>query len=195
MNVVQPIRDKKVVEGIREYLRLRSERNYIFFSLGVYSGLRVSDLLNLQVGTVRGKTHIELLEQKTMNTRKKKKKKRFIIHPNLAADLARYVENMADHEYLFPSRQRKKLSGAKGEPFRRSTAYKMLNGAARQFGLTEIGCHTMRKTWGYHLYLDDPTNLALLMDMFGHSDQTTTLRYLGLTQDVIDLAIRRLSYT
>lgn len=193
MNAVQPIKDPAVVDAIRNYLKNTSERNYIFFSLGIFSGLRVSDLLSLKVSAVRDQIYIELLEQKTANTRKRKKKKKFIIHPSLLPDLSRYIEGMEDDEYLFPSRQRKR-TGKGGEPFDRSTAYKMLKDVAKRYGLKDIGTHTMRKTWGYRLYKDDPENLALLMDMFGHSETSTTLRYLGLTQEAMDDAIKRLSY-
>jgi integrase len=187
MNFVQPIRDPKVVDAIKQYFRLRSRRNYIFFCLGVYSGLRVSDLLVLRVRSVRGQTHIRIKEQKTG------KEKRFIIHPDIRAELEAYIADMHDNEYLFQSRQRKS-NGLPGQPIDRSTAYKMLNQAARKFDLVDIGCHTMRKTWGYHLYMADPRNLALLMKMFNHSSETITLMYLGLTQDMMDAAIARLRY-
>lgn len=187
MNFVQPIRDPQMVEAIRQYFKVRNFRNYIFFSLGVYSGLRVSDLLNLKVGQVRG-SHIDIVEAKT------KKRKRFIIHPDIRADLDYFIRDMQDHEYLFQSRQRKKHTGFVGRPIDRSTAYKMLQEAANHFGLVDIGTHTMRKTWGYHLYMADPRNLALLMKMFNHSSETVTLMYLGLTQDLMDSAIRRLRY-
>ncbi|MEF3313312.1 tyrosine-type recombinase/integrase [Paenibacillus sp. GYB004] len=187
MNFVQPIRDPTVVEAIKEHFKITNERNYIFFCLGIYSGLRVSDLLNLKVGLVRG-THIEIREQKTG------KKKRFIIHPDIRPDLDSYISGMKDQDFLFPSRQKKRSSGLPNRPLDRSSAYKMLNIAARKFGLTDIGCHTMRKTWGYHLYMADPRNLALLMKMFNHSTETTTLMYLGLTQDMMDAAITRLRY-
>jgi integrase len=192
MNTVQPIRDKSKIIQIQNYLKLRSQRNYIFFCLGIYSGLRVSDLLKLTVGKVRNQTHIALIPEKT---KRKKKKIRFTIHQDLIGELDQYIQGMDDKDYLFPSRQRKKLSGAIKDPFDRTTAYKMLNNVARVFDITDIGCHTMRKTWGYHLYKDDPANLALLMEMFGHEDLTSTLRYLGLTQDAMDSATRRLSYT
>lgn len=185
MNYVQPIRDPKVIEAIKQYLRLRSMRNYLFFCFGIYSGLRVSDLRSLKVHMVRG-THVKLREQKNKNL------KRFIIHPEIRDDLDRYIEGKKDYEYLFPSRQIKTKSRLRGQPFDRSTAYKMLNQAAKHFELTDIGTHTMRKTWGYHLYMQDPRNLALLMDMFGHSDPSVTLRYIGITQDMMDAAILRL---
>lgn len=192
MNVVQPIRDPEVVTAIAEYLRLRSERNYLLFSLGVYSGLRVSDLLNLKVHKVRG-THVDIYESKT------KKWKKFIIHPNIREDLDAYIADMDDDEYLFASRQ-KKRNGVNRRPIDRSQAYKILNDAARRFGLKEIGCHTMRKTFGYHLVMNaDPEQtpfvLALLMQLFNHSSQEMTLRYLGLTQDALDRAVLKMSYT
>ncbi|GAA0313708.1 site-specific integrase [Bacillus carboniphilus] len=185
MNFVQPIRDPKVIDGIKQYLKLRSLRNYLFFCFGIYSGLRVSDLRMLRVGMVKG-THVNIQERKNKN------KKRFIIHPEIREDLSRYIAGKSDDEFLFPSRQIKKKSRLRGQPFDRSTAYKMLNDAARQFGLREIGCHTMRKTWGYQLYKQDPSNLVLLMEMYGHSDPTITLRYIGVTQDMMDAAILRL---
>ncbi|WP_416149486.1 tyrosine-type recombinase/integrase [Salipaludibacillus sp. HK11] len=185
MNFVQPIRDPYIIEGIKEYLKLRSMRNYLFFCFGIYSGLRVSDLCKLRVSMVKG-THINIKEQKNGN------KKKFIIHPKIRQDLENYIEGRRDDEFLFASRQIKKKSQLRGQPIDRSTAYKMLNDAAREFGLKEIGCHTMRKTWGYFLYRQDPNNIALLMQSFGHSKSSTTLLYIGLTQDMLDEAIVRL---
>lgn len=186
MNFVQPIREPKMVEAIKKYFRNRSRRDYLFFSLGVYSGLRVSDLRTLRAGMVRG-SHIDIYEGKT------KKRKRFIIHPDIRKDLDAFIADMHDDEYIFASRQ-KKPSGVPGLPISRSRAYQMLDKAAKHFGLVDIGCHTMRKTWGYHLYMQDPRNLALLMKMFNHSSETITLMYLGLTQDMMDTAISRLKY-
>ncbi|MFK7692872.1 tyrosine-type recombinase/integrase [Paenibacillus sp. HJGM_3] len=196
MNVVQPIRDKSIVEQILLYLKLTNERDYIFFGMGVHSGLRVSDLLKLRVRDVRDQLHVVYVPEKIKSRLKKRRKqKMFIIHPDIAEDLRRFIEGMDDDEYLFASRQRKTITGAVGEPISRVTAYRMLNKVARRFGVQQIGTHSLRKTWGYHLYMDDPTNLALLMKMFGHEDMTTTLLYLGLTQDAMDAAIRGLSYT
>jgi integrase len=179
MNFVQPIRDPYVIEGIKQYLKARSLRNYLFFCFGIYSGLRVSDLLSLRVGMVRG-THVNIQEKKNKN------KKKFIIHPRIRKDLDRYISDKRDDEFLFPSRQIKTKNRIRGYPIDRSTAYKMLSDAARQFGLSEIGCHTLRKTWAYQLYRQNPHNLALLMQMFGHSDPMITLGYIGITQDMMD---------
>lgn len=185
MNTVQPIRDQAIIDGIKMYLKVRNLRDYLFFCMGIYSGLRVSDLLQLRVGMVRG-THVKMTEKKNVHD------KVFIIHPSIRDDLNYFIASKEDHEFLFPSRQVKKKLRLRKQPFDRSTAYRMLNRAAREFRLKDIGCHTLRKTWGYTLYNQDPRNLALLMKMFGHRDPAYTLDYIGMTQDMMDAAIARM---
>ncbi|WP_067725345.1 tyrosine-type recombinase/integrase [Oceanobacillus damuensis] len=187
MNFVQPIRDPDVIKGIKQYLKLRSIRNYLFFCLGIYSGLRVSDLLSIKVGMVKG-SHVSIIEQK------RKKPKKFLIHPSIRDDLDGFIAGKNDDEFLFKSRQAKTKSKLKGQPIDRSTAYKMLNDVAKEFGLVDIGTHTMRKTYGYHLYMKNKTNIALLMQMFNHNDESTTLRYIGVTQEMMDEETKRLPY-
>ena len=87
MKFVQPIRDPEVVEAIQDDLLQRSARDYIFFCMGVYSGLRVSDLLELRAGMVRG-SHVTLIEQK------KDKRKQFIIHSDIRSELNDYIDSM-----------------------------------------------------------------------------------------------------
>lgn len=185
MNVVQPIRDEAIIDGLKQYFFIRSMRDYLFFCMGIYSGLRVSDLLQLRAGMVRG-SHVKLTEKKNVHD------KMFIIHPSIRKELDKYTAGMQDIDYLFPSRQIKKKFRIKKQPIHRSTAYRMLNKAANEFGLQEIGCHTLRKTWGYRLFKQNPENLPLLMKMYGHTDPTYTLDYIGMTQDMMDAAIARL---
>ena len=52
MNTVEPIRDKETVIDIAECLRKDSERNYVMFLFGIYSGLRISDILKFRVRDV-----------------------------------------------------------------------------------------------------------------------------------------------
>jgi integrase len=200
MNEVQPIRDRETIIQMKNYLKVRSFRDYLLFSMGIHSGLRVSDLLRLQVCHVRDQLHISYVAQKTAKRKKKRKRKKFIIHPDYAKDLMMYIADMHNDEYLFASRQRKTKTGAVGEPICRETAWRMLNKMAKHFGIDNIGCHSMRKTWGYQLIMnaephETPYIMALLMDMLGHESSEDTMRYLGLTQDMMDRMILRLSFT
>ncbi|MCU7676264.1 site-specific integrase [Bacillus thuringiensis] len=177
MNFVQPIRDPEQIQQIKEYLKEKSERNYILFVIGINTGLRISDILKLKVGDLKG-SHISMREMKTG------KQKRIQITAALRRELKWYIEDMEDYEYLIKSRQ------GKNRPIGRSMAYKILSTTAVEFGLNEIGTHTLRKTFGYHMYMQTK-NIALLMEIFNHSSERVTLRYIGVNQDVMDKAMTK----
>ena len=46
----------------------------------------------------------------------------------------------------------------------------------------------MRKTFGYHYY-KKTKDIALLMNLFNHSSQSVTLRYIGVSQEVINTSV------
>ena len=64
MNFVQPIRDPEQIQHLKEYFKEKSLRNYILFIMGINTGLRISDILKLKVGDVKG-SHISMREKKT----------------------------------------------------------------------------------------------------------------------------------
>jgi len=173
MNTVQPIRDKGKIEDIKSVLLKKGYRDYILFVLGINTGLRVGDMLRLKVDDVKG-THICIKEAKTG------KQKRFFINPRLAQELARYTSGMSG--YLFPSR-------GSDKPITRIQAYRILNHAADYCGLSEIGTHTMRKTFGYWHYKQHK-DVAMLQEIFNHSSPSITLRYIGINGDMIDDTIK-----
>ena len=69
MAFVQPIRDRKQIESMKKVLKANSLRDYCLFTLGINSGLRISDLLKLKVADVmdgkKVKDRITIREQKT----------------------------------------------------------------------------------------------------------------------------------
>ena len=65
MNYVEPIRDAETVKGIGEYLGSKDEKYKVMFYIGVYSGLRISDILQLRVRDVKDKSSVTIREQKT----------------------------------------------------------------------------------------------------------------------------------
>ena len=180
MNFVQPIRDKEKVREVIEYFEERNERDMIMFMMGIYTGLRISDILKIKVRQVKT-SYISITEQKT------KKTKRFYIVPKLRRALDKYIVGKKDNEYLFKSRQ------GRNKPITRVRAYEILRAAAREVGLKEVGTHTMRKTFGYHIYQREK-DVAMLQDIFNHSSSYITLKYIGVNQDAIDGAMKRLEF-
>jgi len=141
--------------------------------LGINTGLRIGDMLQLKVEDVRNKTHILLKEQKTGKTKK------FFINSALRDEIDKYIKNMADYEYLFQSRN------GSNQPLSRSQAYRIFNKAGKEVGLDSISCHSTRKTFGYHHYKQHK-DVALLQELFNHSAPSITLDYIGINQDVMD---------
>lgn len=178
MNLVQPIRDRAKIEQVKAVLLKQSPRDHLLFVLGINTGLRVSDMLKLRVGDVQN-SHIVIKEQKTG------KVNRFLVNQKLRQALDEYLRDLANEEYLFPSRKG-------GRPILRGQAYRILSTAAEAVGLTEIGTHTLRKTFGYHHY-QRFRDVALLQEIFNHSSPSITRRYIGLTQDEMDETIKNFS--
>ena len=65
MTTVEPIRSITDLKKVESVLAKQSQRNLLFFTIGTNCGLRISDILALNVGDVRGKTHIQIIEKKT----------------------------------------------------------------------------------------------------------------------------------
>ena len=116
---------------------------------------------------------ISIIEKKT------KKPKKFPIVNGLFVELDKYTRNMQIGEYLFQSQK------GINKPISASQAYRIISSAATNVGLTEIGTHTMRKTFGYHHY-QQYHDIAMLQEIFNHSSPSITLRYIGISQDEID---------
>ena len=53
MNTVEPIRDMDLVMDLADYLKSNNERDYVLFMFGIYTGLRISDILKCK-GERRG---------------------------------------------------------------------------------------------------------------------------------------------
>lgn len=181
VQVVEAIRDKAVIEKMKRYLHNKSIRDYTLFVLGINSGLRVSDLLNLRVRDVAsssGKLHdrITLTEQKTG------KKKDFPISDASRKALSELLSSsgeMTQDKPLFSSRKG-------NNPIKRGHAWRILKDAGKFAGIKDnIGTHTMRKTFGYHAYKKG-LDLSLIQKLLNHSSPAITLSYIGITKEDMD---------
>lgn len=152
-----------------------AERNLLLFNFGINTGLRIGDIIRLRIEDVKGKSSVIIREGKTS-------KPRMVYLNALMADIADYLEDKSDEGWLFPSR--------KGDKHISTTqAYRILAGAGDQCGYDYVGSHTLRKTFGRHYY-DKTKDIAKLMEIFNHSDQSITKDYIGITQEEIEDSLR-----
>lgn len=173
---VQPLRTNEEIQDFQFWLRRTAnpERDSFLFLFGINNGLRISDIVKLKVGDIRGVAKPIITEQKTG-------KRKPIYTQNLSSEIAHYTRNMSDEEWLFPSRQQ-------GGHIKANTVYKMYSGIAENLGRNDIGTHTLRKTFGYHYYRRTH-DIATLMFIYNHSSQAITKRYMGITEDEIGASL------
>ena len=177
MTATQPIRDKKELKRFTEYYLKKGQlRNYTLIVMGIYTALRVSDLLRLRWDDVydfenkRFRTHIILKERKTG------KSKAIALNKSVKAALERALPHKRGI-FIFAG-NRKNVA-----PISRIQAYRIVKAAADAVkAVTRISCHSLRKTLGYHAWRAGAA-VAVIMDIYNHSSYEVTRRYLGITQD------------
>lgn len=172
MTTVEPIRNIEHLQKLENYLRNKNPRDLLLFTIGTNCGLRISDIVTLNVGDVRNKTHLQLIEKKTG------KFKKFPINAKLKPMFEEFTKGKCYDEALFKTKFDNRLD--------RFTAYRVIKSASLAAGIPEkVGTHTMRKTFGYHHYKKFK-DVALLQKIFNHSSPLITLRYIGIEQEQID---------
>lgn len=176
MNYVMPIRDKEKIREMKQALRRRSERDYMIFMIGINTGLRISDILPLRVRDVKA-SKMRVLEQKTNKIRT------ISINEKLRVALDRYIKGMKDNDYLIQSRNKDEYGNNK--PIHRNRAYEILRAAAEEVQINGIGTHSMRKTFGYHLY-QKTKDIEAVRKILRHSTVQYTRSYIGIEDDYID---------
>jgi integrase len=180
--MVEPIKDKEIVRAIIKYLKTQNERNAIMFGLGVFCGLRISDILNLKVKDVRKKWNLKIIQQKTGS------RIEIALNRELKKMIDSYTEEMKDTDYLIKSRT------GSNRPISRTQAYRIMQDIQEEFNLENMGCHSTRKTFAYWLYMDNKKDIGLAQKALGHQSSATTLTYIGMDKERLNDAIKKIRY-
>jgi len=189
MNTTEPIRDLEQVHELASfYIKKGQLRNHVLILLGLYTALRVSDILRLvwddvfdfNVGAVRAS--INIVEKKTG------KSKSIALNDDVVSALTMLAAVSARRGAPLI------LNPRTGEAISRNHAYRVTRAAGEALGFGfRISCHSLRKTFGYHAWRVgvDP---VLLVSIFNHSSLDITMRYLGITQDEKDAVYLGISF-
>lgn len=168
---------------MKKILKATNLRDYCLFTLGINSGLRISDLLNLKINDVIDRLG-KIQERISLREKKTNKAKDFPISDVAGKAIIEYLKTRIYEldEPLFISQKQKngKL------PLQRQQAHKIIHDAAKAIGIKDnIGTHTLRKTFGYHAYKSG-VPVEKIQKLFNHSTPGITLRYIGITQEDLD---------
>lgn len=181
MHNVQPIKDSNVLKQVQDTLLdsfKAGRRNYTIFQLGKATLLRVSDVLALEYSDIFTDTGI-LKERANITDQKTGKPNSLYLKP-IEKELLLYQEWLQENEiqsqWLFPS-----LSNT-DKCITRKQYYKIMQKTGDLLGINYLGTHTMRKTGAYRVYEQTNYNIGFVMKLLNHSDQKSTLSYLGLDE-------------
>lgn len=164
--------------------RLEKDEDYKFsllISIGVFTGLRISDLLTLKYSDLIGNDVLRITEKKTKKVRSIK------INKDLKDIVERIVSKMKVSELntlIFLNRFGTKSIDKSYVNVRLKeifTRYRIKVGG-------NVSTHTFRKTLGRRVMeVNNYSNesLVLLMELFGHSSMSITKRYLGIREQEI----------
>ena len=164
--------------------KLERDREYKFcllVSIGVFSGLRISDLLELRYHQFINTEILTIQEKKTKKTRRIK------INEDLKELIIRVKEKIGvsdDNQLIFINKY-----GTK--PIDQSYVNVKLKELLRKYGIVMEGnasSHLFRKTLGNRvLRLNNYSSesVILLMELFSHSSPAMTKRYLGIREKQI----------
>ncbi len=168
MNMLEPIKDRAIIEEIKDYLFQSNKRNYLLFVMGINLPLKSYLILRLKF------SHL-INEDGSIKNFLKIEGKTCYVNESIKVAIKDYIKNRIFEleDYLFQSKKTKC-------PINRSHLYKILNDAATSCGVTmRIGNETLRKTFGYHFYMDT-RNLNKLKEMFDANSSNQLFAYLGI---------------
>ena len=177
MAAAQPIRNPKHVRALMVHFKQQGQyRNHVLVAFGIYTALRISDILNIKCKDVYDFKKRRVLDEITLVEKKTGKTKTIALNKNIKDALKLYFHNASYSSPLI-------LNESNGKAITRVHAFRLINDAAIAVGIPfKVSCHSLRKTFGYHAWKKG-AQPALLMDIYNHTSYTTTKRYLGITQD------------
>ena len=178
MAEVQAVKDLDTVRLISHLLERRySKQMRHVWEIGINLALRVSDLLAIKFSDFNNGRLI-IQEGKTG--------KRAEIKVNTKTQILINDIQLQhpSHVYLFQSYRNQRAINSPAKPLTRRSVSKAFELISEELNI-HINSHSMRKTRGFHLY-KKTNDIARVMMMLRHSSESTTLRYIGITQEDVD---------
>lgn len=172
-----------------------SDRNLMLFLLGVGTGYRLQDIVDLTIGQIlealeeeefviqekkQYKSWLKHIEENPGSKRKPPKKRRVSIKSNLRNILRNYCIGKPKSSYAFESNK-------KGNHITTKAYSNILANVGNKLGLKNISGHSLRKTYATRIY-ESTRDLDKVRVALGHKSIETTKVYIGIEGDIKDEA-------
>ncbi len=191
---VEPIKDMKDIKAI-ETLLADNPRNLALFTLGINTGLRMVDLLEIRHGQIqdlkpgdrielRKKGHAKSLSAE-LNSKSVKAVQQLIHAKRNQAKKGKLKPN----DYLFEGPRGVLSVPTVNNLVKKWCATINLKNSLRLKG--SYGCHTLRKTYGYIQVVHRGISPIELMADLNHSNVLQTIEYIGLLPEVLESIVHK----
>ncbi len=187
IKAIVDILNKHIEIATNESKKQIERRNKMMFLVGINLGIRASDLCGLKYNFFI-KEDGSFKEGYSLQPKKTKKTGKYVklyfnqtVKKAITEYISKYPVDDTD-EYLFKSK--------KGGAITEKSLWKIIVGLCAEAGIDKnVGSHTLRKTFGYHVWhnADDKEKaLVMLMAIFNHSSVATTKKYIGIMDEEIE---------
>jgi integrase len=190
MKGCQPLSPKQYRIALRRLKGRYRWRDRALLTLGVRTGMRISELLSIRIGqiydgsAIRPRVYLDRQDSKGKRTGSS-----IIIHPKAEVALAKWIHSrgaVSPDDWLFPSQR------CSRRPLGRRAAWLILHKGFLAAGVSGMaGTHCMRKSFCNNVYRVMNGDLFRLAKAMRHSSPLSTLAYLSFRQEEIDRAILR----
>lgn len=161
-------------------------RDWFMVELGLFTGLRVEEMVNLKARDL----HLQKEQSSLIVKRGKGNKSRTVYFPQTFKNRCLFYLNwkgkiFPQGEYLFTNRNGRQLT--------KRALQKSFKRCAQKAGLeSHYSIHCLRHTYGSFLYKSSNHNLRLVQEQLGHSSIRTTQVYASLMNEEIKKAVENL---
>ena len=163
------IKEKGVLGQIKDYYRKNGNtRDLLLFTLAINTGLKLNELLDLNVSDVKEKDSITIIQAGV--------EKHIPLTSEIKDLISVLTSEMRDESPLFKS--------GLGRRIDRTTVYRNFKDACKEMQLdNDITLASLRKTFGYHYY-KTYGDLSMLQWLFNQNSVLDTMKYIGLNEDL-----------
>jgi len=161
-------------------------RNRCMFILGIKTGMRISELLSLDIGDVfeKGKP-VDVLNLRKQQVKGKKEARSIPLNDAAKDAIKELVEwhgEITDSTPLFPSQ-------IGGDRITRMQGHRILKKAYEDAGLTgKVTTHSLRKSFGTKIYAVTK-DIMVTKELLGHANVNTTQKYIGVGMVALRAAV------
>lgn len=168
-------------------------RERAWFTFGCLSGgLRVSEILSLQIGDViQGGRMVDRVTVARRHMKGKRQGRSVLLHPAARVALTAWLRElrargfMLREDPLFPGSH-----ASKRQALSRVSAWRIIRSTAAAVGIVgAVGTHSCRKTFAKNLWEATGHDLLRTQAGMGHADVRATQRYLSFDQAELDRAV------